>query len=717
MVILELKWNKCYIKPEEKHMSFKSLSLSFNHLSERWYRITKPLDSIQEQEARQKAHLVASLMLLIAILSLIGGLLTPIIRGEDFWPHPQFIGGLASAAFLTWLFRLSRSGHYDLAGIVATICSSVVLIVIAVSIGNDNGLYILYSLMVIVIFCGLFLSLKITTAVVAAHCATMLLLPSFVPGITLRAIINGPLLSYIFMSVFSLIVANHRRRFDAEYQKRLKVSEERYRVVSELISDYAFSSLVYPDGSYIPEWLTESFTRFTGYTADDVFNFPDRAILYHPDDSQRALNDMARLLKGETVDAEYRILTKDGDLRWARIYRQPIWDSRQGRVVRFYGIAQNITERKRAEAALAEERNLLRTLIDNLPDQVFVKDQQSRFVIANIATARHLGFSSPEMLVGRTDFDLNMPSENARQHFEDEQALMRSAENPLTVEFTAHNWDGDEAWYLSTKTPLRGRSGEVVGLVGINRNVTEIKRAEAQRHGMEMERERLAMVNRFTMAVSHDFRTSLTVIETNRYLAQRLLSPKDQDKIQPKLNKIHESVIRLSDQIQNLNTLSSLANPQTELCNLNSVMGYILDEHRKQASAKNIEIFFQSDSALPLTMADEEEIRSALKHLFVNALNYTPPGGKIMLRTYQSDQFVSAEVRDSGPGIDPKDQERIFDLFYRADSERGIARGGVGLGLSIVRMVAEAHGGNIHVESEPGHGSVFTLSLPVSRSA
>lgn len=694
-------------------MLFKTVSLLLSQLNERWIAITRPMAFVKPVAARQQAHLITSLLLLLAIPSFVGAFLTPIIRGENIWPHPQFLGGVASAVFLILLARLSQVGYYILAGILATIFSSFILFAIAISIGSNNGLYILYSLMVIVVFCGLFVSLKTTTIVIAAHVLMMFMLPTFVPDITLRAIINGPLSSYLFMAVFTLIVACHRRRLDAEDRKRLETSEGRYKVISELISDYAFSAQVNPDGTYTPEWLTDSFTRFTGYTPEDVSSFQGRPILYHPDDSQRALEDMERLLKGETVDSEYRLLTKDGELRWARVYRHPIIDPQQGRVVRFYGVAQNITERKKAEDAFAGERNLLRTLIDNLPDQVFVKDRQSRFVVANVATALHLGFSSPDALVGKSDFDMNMPTEAAARHFEDEQELMRSSQSPLTVEFTASNPEGSEIRYLSTKTPLYGNSGEVVGLVGINRNITEIKRAEAQRHKMELERERLAMVSRFTAAVSHDFRTSLTVIETNRYLAQRLLFEAAPEKIQPKLDKIHESVIRLADQIQNLNTLSSLANPRTELCNLNNVMDYILDEHRKQATAKEVGIFFQPDPALPSILADEEEIRSALKHLVVNALNYTPPGGKIMLRTFLADGYVSAEVRDSGPGIDREEQERIFDLFYRVDSARGIALGGVGLGLSIVKMVAEAHSGNVRVESKPGHGSIFTFSLPL----
>lgn len=690
------------------------LSLFFDKLAKWHERLIEPLSNVRDEEARQQASLMTSLMLWVSGMTLAMTFLMPIIRGDSPWPYPQFIGGLASTVFTFMLARLSRTGRFSLTGVLAIIYTSCILFAVVIATGNNDGLYLLYSLILLVVFSGLFLTVKATIAVIAVQSVAMLLLPLLIPGITYRPLMSGPFSSYLFMAIFILIVAGHRRRFDTEHRARLAASEERYKIVSELISDYAFSARVNPDGSYEAEWLTESFARFTGYAWNDMDKLNSSPILYHSDEEQMVLEDMARVTKGEIVENEYRILTKSGEMRWARVRRQPIWDPKHERVIRFYGVAQNITERKQAEAALAEERNILRTLIDNLPDQVFVKDRQSRFVIANIATAQHLGFSSPDMLVGQTDFDLNMATEAAQRHFENEQELMRSAQKPLTVEFTAQELNGDETWYLSTKSPLRGRSGEVVGLVGINRNVSEIKRAESQRYKLELERERLATVSRFTMAVSHDFRTSLTVIETNRYLAQRLLPQAEQDKIQPKLDKIHDSVIRLADQIQNLNTLSSLTHPRTELCNLNIVMSYLLDGYRKQAGEKNVEFFFQSDPTLPSTLAGEEEIRSALNHLFVNALHYTPPGGKIMLRTYQSDHHVLAEVRDTGPGIDTKDQERIFDLFYRVDAARGIEFGGVGLGLSIVKMVAEAHGGTVRVESQPGYGSTFTISLPLN---
>jgi signal transduction histidine kinase len=111
-------------------------------------------------------------------------------------------------------------------------------------------------------------------------------------------------------------------------------------------------------------------------------------------------------------------------------------------------------------------------------------------------------------------------------------------------------------------------------------------------------------------------------------------------------------------------------------------------------------------------MADIGEIQRAVNQLLTNALNYTPEGGKVNVRTYQANKMVSVEIRDSGIGIDAADIDNIFDVFYRADPSRSLESGGVGLGLSMVKMIAEAHNGTVSVTSAPGQGSTFTFSLP-----
>ena len=136
-----------------------------------------------------------------------------------------------------------------------------------------------------------------------------------------------------------------------------------------------------------------------------------------------------------------------------------------------------VTERKRAEEALANERNTLRTLIDNLPDNIFIKDVESRFVISNLAHAHLLRAKTPDEIVGKTDFDI-FPPELAASYYADEQAVIRSGQPLLNREERTIDPDGKTQWLLTTKVPLRDDHGKVIGLAGINRNITEHKKME-----------------------------------------------------------------------------------------------------------------------------------------------------------------------------------------------------------------------------------------------
>jgi PAS domain S-box-containing protein len=143
-------------------------------------------------------------------------------------------------------------------------------------------------------------------------------------------------------------------------------------------------------------------------------------------------------------------------------------------------IHQELVERQRAEAALAEERNLLRTLIDNLPDQIYIKDRESRFVMVNPEVLRVFGVTKPEEVLGKSDFDFDSP-ELVAQFYADEQEIMRSGQPMFNREETGPDLStGQTIWALSTKLPLRDHQGKIIGIMGINRDITERKQAEEE---------------------------------------------------------------------------------------------------------------------------------------------------------------------------------------------------------------------------------------------
>jgi PAS domain S-box-containing protein/putative nucleotidyltransferase with HDIG domain len=160
-------------------------------------------------------------------------------------------------------------------------------------------------------------------------------------------------------------------------------------------------------------------------------------------------------------------------------------------------VARDITERKRADEALAQERNMLRTLIDNLPDAIYVKDRESRFVIKNLADARKMGAATPDETVGKTDFDY-YPRELAARYTADDRAVIDSGQAIINREEPITEATGRTGWVSTTKVPLRDGQGAVVGLVGIGHDITASKWAEAE---LKQRLDELEAVNRVSTAM------------------------------------------------------------------------------------------------------------------------------------------------------------------------------------------------------------------------
>ena len=200
--------------------------------------------------------------------------------------------------------------------------------------------------------------------------------------------------------------------------------------------------------------------------------------LIHPDDCDRVRAEVARCAQtGADFASEYRVIwPRDGSVHFLRS-RGKIY--REEKSVRLTGACWDITERKSMEEELAHERFLLRTLMEHMPDKIYFKDTESRFVRVSEAMLTWFGAHNAVEVVGRTDFDF-FAEEHARQAFEDERRIMRTGE-PLLNHEEKEVWpDGSETWVSTSKLPLRDSSGRIIGSFGLSRDITERRRAEAQ---------------------------------------------------------------------------------------------------------------------------------------------------------------------------------------------------------------------------------------------
>ncbi len=263
-----------------------------------------------------------------------------------------------------------------------------------------------------------------------------------------------------------------------QVEDRLHQSEERYRLITNTVSDYVFSTMVEKDGSLKLNWVAGAFESITGYTFEEYVAHGGWRAMLHPDDREMDDRDLQTLHKNQKVISELRTLKKDGNVVWVRVYAHPVWDEQEQRLTGIHGAVQDITERKQADTALAKERSLLRALTDNIPDKIYFKDLESRFLLINHAQARAFGLSDPAQAIGKTDFDF-FTEEHARPAYENEQAIIQSGQ-PLVGKEEKETWpDGRVGWALTTKMPLRDEKGNIIGTFGISKDITERKRAEA----------------------------------------------------------------------------------------------------------------------------------------------------------------------------------------------------------------------------------------------
>jgi len=260
-----------------------------------------------------------------------------------------------------------------------------------------------------------------------------------------------------------------RKRAEAE----LRASEERFRMLSEhaLVGIYLFDEkhLLY---------VNPAAAAIFGYTPDELIEKLGPLDLVYPEDRLLAEEKIRRRLKGEVRQEHYRFRgqRKDGSTVYLEVHGARV--EYQGKPA-ILGTLVDITERQRWEEQLANERALLRTLVDHLPVALYIKDLEGRKRLVNPVDRLNLGVATEEEALGKTDFDF-YPPDQAAAFWEDDQKVLCSGEPILNREERLTRPDGTEVWLLTSKVPLRDAQGRIIGLAGIGLDITELKRVRDQ---------------------------------------------------------------------------------------------------------------------------------------------------------------------------------------------------------------------------------------------
>lgn len=380
-----------------------------------------------------------------------------------------------------------------------------------------------------------------------------------------------------------------------------------------------------------------------------------------------------------------------------------------------------IYQQRRRTMKLREDldntRNLLNKVFDSLPELIFLKDSDGRFVFVNRAFA-DLYSTTPQKVYGATLEELHWhrPEEAARFRLADRKVI--ATKRPVTTDDTRTAPDGRLLWFHTTKLPFE-TSGGALYVLGVATDITERKAYETELRDQRNAAEEANRVKSpFLGVMSHEIRTPMNAIIG---LTELLIAGQTNEGQRELLFKVKSSAEALTEILSDILDISQLEagnlTISTAATDLKQLVTNVFELNRSTAEAKNIEYTLSLDDRLPPQIeCDAARLRQVLSNLLTNALKFTETGSVSMYVHIgkQADQKLQFVITDTGIGIPAALHQRIFKPFVQADNSNTRRFGGIGLGLAISQRIVHAMGGSIVVDSMPGRGSTFTVTIPLN---
>ena len=388
-------------------------------------------------------------------------------------------------------------------------------------------------------------------------------------------------------------------------------------------------------------------------------------------------------------------------------------------------ILRDIAARRRAEEALADQHNLLSSIIDTIPDNIFVKDVKGRYIMSNRAHNRYLNLGESQGVEGRTVFDY-FPPELAKQYDRDDHRVLETGRSLRNQEEPGIPDGASERWFSTTKVPLKEPGGRILGLVCVSSEVTDRKKAEERlkRFASQLERSNMELQN-FASVASHDLQEPLRKIQAfgDRLKAKcgDQLGELGLDYLSRMQNAAERMRILIQDLLK-LSRVTSRAQPFAS-CDLSMIVQEVLSDLEVAIEQYHAQV---EVSSLPTIEADPLQMRQLLQNLISNALKFQKPDvtPKVIIsgETFSAldhevpgalpgEPICRITVQDNGIGFDEKFAEQIFAVFQRLHSRSEYE--GTGIGLAVCRKITDRHGGSILAKSTEGQGATFIVTLPV----
>jgi PAS domain S-box-containing protein len=505
-------------------------------------------------------------------------------------------------------------------------------------------------------------------------------------------------------------------------------------------------------------FVNSRFCRIKGMRADQILGQMVFAVDAKELAEQSAGQHELIMRTGKSIELEESYPLPDGTMQFYQVVKLPVF-SADGRIIGTQGIHFDITRRKQVEAELAFERDLLETLLENIPDLIYFKDLQSRFLRFTKSFAHFFGVDDPETLRGKSDADF-FSEEHARPAFEDEQEIIRTGK-PLIgkVEKETHT-DGRVTWALTSKMPWRNKNGNIIGTFGISKDITAIKETEIKLEAVYrqlVDTSRQAGMAEVATSVLHNVGNVLNSVNVSSSLISEKVrslkisnvtkavalmrahennlndflanDPKGKQlpsylsNLAAHLAQEQEDILREADSLaSNIIHIKEIVAMQQNYAKTSGVLeslkivDLVEDAIRMNTGAMtrhNVKVV-RDFAEVPPILVEKHKVLQILVNLIRNAKYACDDSGKtdkqISLRVANGNGRIKISVADNGIGIPPENLTRIFSHGFTTRKE------GHGFGLHSGALSAKEMGGSLAASSDgPGHGATFTLELPIQK--
>ena len=504
------------------------------------------------------------------------------------------------------------------------------------------------------------------------------------------------------------IVSNISERKHAE--QRVKKEKE----FSEGIIDslpglfYIFNT----QGQYV--YWNKNLERVSGYSKEEIPHL-NPLDFFREEEKRPVAETIAAAFSTGRAFVEAPIVTKDKrEIPYYFTGRTIMIDGE----VHVAGMGIDISDKKETQERLQKQEEMLSHILNSVPHGIFWKDINSVYIGCNTVFANFNGFSRPELLIGKSDFDLPWRKEYAEKFRQNDLSLFRGEKSKIYYTEFCKTKNGEDFWIDVTLIPLKDSNDKIFGLLGIIKDITEVKKEQERQEKINADLvQKNIELKQFSYIVSHNLRSPISKILG---LASLFEKEKEGNELNKELiDYVQQEVSNLDDIVKDLNTILGARETAT---NSASEEISFLDELKLVVQTLDTEII-ENNVTIRTDFRTAEKVTSIkayfysiLYNLISNAIKYRSPERPLVieLKSYNANEFVCLEVKDNGLGIDlAKFGHKIFGLYSRFHT---VAAPGKGIGLTLVKSQIETLGGKVEVESEPGTGTTFKLYFPVSSS-